>query len=139
MEKEIKKLTEELKEVKEKVDGIVDKFIEEKLVDGSLAKPKVSLLRKLLNEFLRVSPLLALIVPFLFLDDSYKFVLFISAVLAFVLLLVHIVRKAMYPYLDIEELVIKAKESSLGASITLLGFFILIGVIIYSFAILLTK
>ena len=103
------------------------------------AKPQVSLLRKLLLEFLRVSPLLALVIPFLFTDDSYKLVLFISAVLSFVLILVHIVRKSMYPYIDIEALIKKAEESPIGASIALLGVMIFLSTIMLTFAILLSR
>ena len=141
IKKELEELLEETKSIQAKFEELqkrTEEYIEGRLVED-LPKPEVSLLRKLLNEFLRVSPLLALIVPFLFLDDSYKFVLFIAATLSFILLLAHIVRKAMYPYLDIEELVNRAKESPIGASIVLGGFFFFLSIIILTFAILLTK
>ena len=97
------------------------------------------LIRKLLNELLRVLPLLGVIVPFLFLDDSWQLVVFVTAVLAFVLLTIHIVRKSMYPYIDIEELVNKAKESPIGAAIVLFGFFIFMSIVMITYAIILTK
>ena len=100
-------------------------------------EPNFKLLRKLANETLRVSPLLAIIIPFLFLDDSWQMVVFITAVLAFALLSMHIVRKTMYPYIDIEELINKAKEDSIASGIALLGFFIFLSVIILTYAILL--
>jgi len=97
------------------------------------------LIRKLLNELLRVLPLLGVIVPFLFLDDSWQLVVFVTAVLAFVLLTIHIVRKSMYPYIDIEELVNKAKESPIGAAIVLFGFFMFMSIVMITYAIILTK
>jgi hypothetical protein len=99
----------------------------------------ILLIKKLLNEILRVLPLLAIIVPFLFFDDSWQLVVFVTAVLAFILLTIHIVRKSMYPYIDIEELVNKAKESPIGAAIVLFGFFIFMSIVMVTYAIILTR
>ena len=100
-------------------------------------KPNFIVIRKLINELLRVSPLLGLIVPFLFLDDSWHMVLFVTALLAFALLSMHIVRKTMYPYIDIEELVNKAKENPIASAITLFGFFMFLSSILFVYALLL--
>ena len=97
------------------------------------------LLKKLVNEILRVTPLIAVIVPFLFMDSSWHIVVFVTAVLAFALLTMHVVRKSMYPYIDIEELVNKAKESSIGASIALFSVMMFLSVIVLAFVLILTK
>jgi len=110
-----------------------DNIYMEKLKSGT------NLLRKLLNEVIRVLPLLAIIIPFLFMDDSWQLVMFVTAVLAFILLTVHVIRKSMYPYIDVEELINKAKENPIGAGIALFGFFLFMSVVMITYALILGR
>jgi len=97
------------------------------------------LLKKLLNELLRLLPLLGVIIPFLFFDDSWQLVMFVTSMIAFILLVVHVVRKSMYPYIDIEELVNRAKESPIASAIVLFGFMLFMSFIMLTYTLILNR
>ena len=85
------------------------------------------------REILRALPVLLIAGIFLFPDiGSFKTVLFSISIITLIIYLSHIIRKTMFPYLDLEEHVGKALDNPIAAAIIFSGVIYLVSTIIQS-------
>lgn len=93
------------------------------------------MMKKFLFEALRVWPLLGVIVTtLLIIGDNAQLIvqLYDLSMVAMVVVVAHLVRKAMFPYVDLSRIVTRAENSGTGAGLIFLAVIMLLSVIILS-------
>jgi hypothetical protein len=91
------------------------------------------MLETLKTEVIRIWPLLLIIaLALVILGDAAQLAvqLYRLSMVALVLIAAHIIRKVMYPYLDLKQFVNKANEDPAGSALVVLALFGLLSVII---------
>jgi hypothetical protein len=91
------------------------------------------MLTTLKNELIRIWPLLAIIaLALVILGDVAQLAvqLYRLSMVALVLIAAHLIRKALFPYLDLKTFTGKAKETASGAGMVVLALFALLAVIV---------
>lgn len=89
--------------------------------------------RRVAREFIRLTPLIGLAGIVLVPDvGGLSVVLYMLGILLLVAATSHLVRKVLFPYMDLELYVRKALEDSKGAGMVFLGVSWILGVMIFS-------
>jgi hypothetical protein len=91
------------------------------------------MIENLKNELIRIWPLLVIIgLALIILGEFSQLVvqLYRLSMVALVLIAAHLIRKAMFPYLDLSAFTSKAGEDSAGSGLVVLALFGLLAVII---------
>lgn len=94
-------------------------------------------MNKYVYETLRISPLLGFAGLILIPDDSRGVILFGLAIVLLGVAIAHLIRKLIFPYIDVKVLAEKAKESALASALVILGLLYLLSTIIQSLVVLL--
>jgi uncharacterized membrane protein len=84
------------------------------------------------RELFRSIPLAIVGLGILIPDSSSSVVLFAVGISIVLVLVSHVLRKLLFPYLDMEELVNKAKETPAGAAMVFIAICWVLGVLIQS-------
>lgn len=94
-------------------------------------------MNKIWLEVLRLVPLLGLAAIMILPDDARHVVFFGVSIILLGVALAHGIRKLIFPYIDVKELVQKAKESAVASAMVILGLIYLLATIIQSLVALL--
>ena len=88
---------------------------------------------KMVTEAMRLTPLLGLAgLAFMRDLESLQVVLYVLGILLLIAVTTHILRKVLFPYLDLGAFVAKALEDSRAAGMVFLGMSFIIGMMIFS-------
>jgi hypothetical protein len=94
----------------------------------------MNLLTTLKTEIFRIWPLLLIIaLALVILGDMAQLAvqLYRLSMVALVLIATHLIRKALFPYLNLQAFTVSAKESPTGSGLFVLALFVLLSTIIY--------
>ena len=94
-------------------------------------------MNRAVRETLRLSPILGLAGIVLVPDDSRGIILFGVAIILLAVAIAHVIRKLIFPYIDVETLADKAKENAMASALVILGLMYLLSTIIQSLVMLL--
>lgn len=84
------------------------------------------------NEFIRLIPLIGISIIFL-MHESVDSVIFLNlGIISAIIAISHLMRRLLFPYIDLEEFAIKAKESPIASAIIFASVSLLIGIILFS-------
>ena len=82
---------------------------------------------KLRRDLQRLVPLFAIAGLILIPDSGFSVVVFVLGALIFTAGVSHLIRKILFPYLDLERLLNKAEETPLSAAIVFIGMMYILG------------
>jgi hypothetical protein len=90
-----------------------------------------------LKEVIRVGPLAVLAAVVILPDDSKHVVLFGVGIIALAVILAHVIRKLLFPYIDMRKLIDGIEDDTKASAIVLVGLIYLLSTIIQSLVALL--
>lgn len=88
-------------------------------------------------ETMRVMPLIVLAGVIIWPDDSKKVIAFGVGIIALAVLLAHVIRKLLFPYIDMKKLIDGIEDDTMASAVVLVGLIYLLTTIIQSLVALL--